>query len=78
MAATLPATPSAKDIAQANRRQQEAYESVNAWFIDWAEVLRSELPYRDLVRLGLVQVRRSGAGDEPETTPEGASTGDEL
>jgi hypothetical protein len=54
-----PATPavSPAEIAASARARREAYDRLNLWYTDWAEVLRGELGYHALVRLGLTEAK---------------------
>jgi hypothetical protein len=53
-AAATPAPIDPAVIVAASRRQLEAFDKLNRWYIHWAGVLRDELPYNDALRLGII------------------------
>lgn len=61
---------STEEIARAEARQHEAYEELNLWYIDWAEVFRQSLPHALQLKLGLIATRRSSE-PLPEEPPAG-------
>ena len=55
------------DAIQASAEQrQQAYDRVSRWYNDWAETFRSELTYRQLVKLGLIDIKRTAKDDQPD------------
>lgn len=56
------------DIDKLAQDRLAAYERVNLWYTDWADVFRTELTYHQLARLGLIKV-----GGEPEDPAAGGT-----
>ncbi len=50
--------------------RRAAYEQLNLWYMDWAQLFRGELTYNQLLRLGLI--RRPGVRAEEAEEPEPA------
>jgi len=59
--------------AKVYAERREAYEQLELWYKDWAQLFRGELPYHQLLRLGLTHRPAAKAEEEPEaptpTTP---------
>jgi hypothetical protein len=65
------------EIEQAQRAQDEAFESLRDWFNDWATTLRSVFGPKERVQLGLATVKRRIAGEEVlEEEDDDAGAGD--
>jgi hypothetical protein len=59
-------------IRQLAQERREAYERVNAWYIDWADAVRGRLTYHQAVRLGVTKPkggRRPADGPESPADP---------
>jgi hypothetical protein len=67
--ATPTAPVSVADIQKLAQERLAAYERLNLWYTDWAEVFRAELTYHQLARLGLVAVGGSPSEPKPEEPP---------
>ena len=67
-AAPPPPPAAAAEVAAATKAQLEAFEQVNLWYQDWAEALRSEVPYHEALRLGISSPRstRRATPDDPQ------------
>jgi hypothetical protein len=59
--------PSAEAIEAANQAQLAAFEKLNAWYIDWADLFRQEVGYHAAIRLGITAVKggRTKKAEEP-------------
>jgi hypothetical protein len=64
---------SGAEVAAAAAARRAGYEQLNLWFTDWAEVLRGELGYHQLVRLGLTP--RKGGRPSRDPGPGSAEPG---
>jgi hypothetical protein len=67
------------DIPELRAQQLQALGALRDWYNDWGTTLRSVFGRRDLIRLGLSQVRSSAAEDEDDDdeAPEVESEDDE-
>lgn len=62
----VPAVPGdVQEARAADAEQRQALADLHDWYRDWATTLRTVYAYRDLVRLGLIAVRREATDDEP-------------
>jgi hypothetical protein len=80
-----PPKPDAAAIKKAQAAQIDALADLRDWFSDWGTTLRSVLNVQEQIKLGLTQVKRSGAvvdaedvvGDEEvDTNPDDDDTAD--
>lgn len=55
-------------------QRRAAYDRVSRWYNDWAETFRSELSYRQLVKLGLIEVKGGSKSGGEETEEPQAPT----
>ncbi len=58
--------PDPKARLAAQREQFEAYEGLRDWYNDWATTMRQVLPPRDLIKLGLVSLGKTGKAVVPD------------
>ncbi|HEX2569693.1 MAG TPA: hypothetical protein VH877_09055 [Polyangia bacterium] len=69
----------AADIPQVRAQQVQALGALHDWYNDWGTTLRTVFTRRELIRLGLVQVRAAADDEEDEDGKgdEGKGKGDE-
>lgn len=64
-----------EQIRLAAEERREAYERVNAWYIDWADTVRTSLTYHQAVRLGVTASKGGSRPAVEDETPANPPTG---